>query len=87
MDARRRALSVVHPTLARANPRWTKGFEFRSECDRVVHTAALLNALYEWAVIIMPAGIFVTAYLVYSVVRATAKVGTMARSPSFLEVL
>ena len=51
-----------------------------------MHTA-LLNALYEWAVIIMPAGIFVTAYLVYSVVRATAKVGTMARSPSFLEVL
>ena len=79
------ALSIVHPTLARANPRWTKT-RVPLECRRVVHTA-LLNALYEWAVIIMPAGIFVTAYLVYSVVRATAKVGTMARSPSFLEVL
>jgi len=79
------ALSVVHPTLARANPGWAKT-RVPLECRRVVH-ASLLNALYRWAVIIMPAGISVTAYLVYSVVKATAKVGTMARSPSFLEVL
>ena len=79
------ALSVVHPTLARANPGWVKT-RVPLECRRVVH-ASLLNALYRWAVIIMPAGISVTAYLVYSVVKATAKVGTMARSPSFLEVL
>jgi hypothetical protein len=52
----------------------------------VLHTS-FLNALYEWGVIVMPAALAATGYLLYKTLRMTANVATMARSPSYLEVL
>ena len=79
------AMSVIHPTAARANPAWAKT-RVPTECARILHTS-LLNEIYEWAIIIMPAAVIVTGYLVYKTIQAATNVATMARSPSFLEVL
>ena len=79
------AMSVVHPTAARSNSAWAKT-RVPTECARVLHTS-FLNALYEWGVIIMPAALVATGYLLYKTLRMTANVATMARSPSYLEVL
>lgn len=79
------AMSVVHPTAARANPNWAKT-RVPAACARVFHSS-FLEELYQWAVIIMPAAVIVTGYLVYKALQAATNVGTMARSPSFFEVL
>ena len=76
------ALSVVHPTAARANPMWAKT-KTPSDCASVFHTAFYVELL-RWSTVILPAALVVMAYLWYRIVRGTSIV---ARSPSFVEIL
>jgi hypothetical protein len=80
------AVSVIHPTAALADPHWLNP-PITRECARVFHTS-FIAALYDWSVVIMPAAMLVTAYLTRRALKVTnAKVGTMAKSPSLLEII
>lgn len=79
------AMSVVHPAASQLNPKWIKT-RAPSECSRVLHDS-FVDALYGWSTLIMPAAIVTTAYLLRKSIQAARPTGTMAKSPSLLDII
>ena len=79
------AMSVVHPAASQLNPKWIKT-RAPSECARVLHDS-FVDSLYGWSTLIMPAAIVTTAYLLRKSIQAARPAGTMAKSPSLLDII
>ena len=79
------AMSVVHPAASQLNPKWIKT-RAPSECSRVLHDS-FVDSLYGWSTLIMPAAIVTTAYLLRKSIQAARPAGTMAKSPSLLDII